>query len=114
VKQPYVRGDVAVERLGPPCDAGDGDACTDLGLALVSARDSMPEIALPACVDRVLFDRACEHGSWRGCRELALLATQGDCRATDLATARDVLDTACRRLEFAACDAKARIAIPRR
>lgn len=105
MKHPYVRSDVPVDRLGPPCDEGDGDACTDLALAFDNVTQDLPESSFPTCIDQTLFDRACEHGSWRGCRALSQRAKRGDCRAADLTTAHDVLDGACRRLEFQACDA---------
>src|SRR5262245_35798088 len=109
VKHPSIRNDIPLERLGPPCDEGDGDACTDLGLAVESVRDELPPTSFPACLDHALFARACAQRSWRGCRELSQRAKLGDCGAIDIATARDVLDAACRRLVFPACDALAQL-----
>jgi hypothetical protein len=105
MKHAYVRSDIPLDRLGAPCDQGDGDACTELGLAFASVKDSLPELQVSGCLDHALFARACERGSWRGCRELSQRTKRGGCPATDLSTARDVLDAACRRLVFPACDA---------
>ena len=109
VKHPSVRADIPVDRLGRPCDEGDGDACTDLGLALESVQDELSPTSVPACLDHALFTRACADRSWRGCRELSQRAKRGDCGPIDMATARDVLDAACRRLVFPACDALAQL-----
>jgi hypothetical protein len=107
VRVPTLRADLRIDDLGPACDDGALDACVDLGLNYAELRnDGSP---LPPCLDHALFALACDGGDWRGCREVARTSHRGDCGEADLAHAKDVLDAACARLEFAACDAKAEL-----
>jgi hypothetical protein len=106
-RYPPLRSEVPVDRLGPACDGGDAEACTELGIAFASARASIAELPLPQCVEQALYARACDGGHWRGC---ALLVPGADgCGAPDLERVDAVLDRACERLVFAACDARAQM-----
>jgi hypothetical protein len=106
-RYPALRRDIPLDRLGPACDEGDGEACTELGVAFGDVRNSLGELGLPACIEHALFARACDGGHWRGCE---LLARRGrECGAPDLERARAVLARACEGLVFAACDALAEL-----
>jgi hypothetical protein len=105
LRYPMLRADVPVDRLGPPCDAGDGTACTDLGLALADARASVG-LPLPSCLEEGLFMRGCDGDDWRACDRL--VQGSGECGAPDADRVQAVLEGACDRLVFAACDALAR------
>lgn len=102
---PALRADIGIEQHGPACDGGDAAACVALGESYARVRDD--GAPLPPCLDHRLFRRACDGRDWRGCVEVARTARRGDCGSADLEQVRDVLDFACKRMVFAACDAKA-------
>ncbi|HTV23760.1 MAG TPA: tetratricopeptide repeat protein [Polyangiaceae bacterium] len=89
----------AVQLLRRACDAGELDACSQLGLKLAST----PGEASPGAAQAVeYYDKACDGGDARGCFLLAL-SHADDGPGKDMALAAVLYEKACDRAHSGAC-----------
>ena len=109
VRYPQLRDGIPLDRLGPACDGGDGEACAALAKAVAESRD-LVAASLPFCLEHALYVRGCDGGSWRACD--MVLHDEGGCGPPDLERTRRVMQFDCDRSDFAACDALARLPRP--